>query len=119
LVEGDLISGADLQRNADPFGSTVRIERRSVEAFLRSVQFPRDSTVIVDPPRTGMTRDAVHGIIRLAPASVIYVSCDAATLARDARTLIDGGYQLRDLSGMDLFPNTAHVETIARFTRHS
>jgi 23S rRNA (uracil1939-C5)-methyltransferase len=119
LVEGDLISGADLQRNADPFGDTVRVERRSVEAFLRSVQFPRGSTVIVDPPRTGMSRDAVHGIIRLAPASVIYVSCDVATLARDARTLVDGGYQLRDLSGMDLFPNTAHVETIALFTRHS
>jgi len=119
LVEGDLISGADLQRNADPFGNTVRVERRSVEAFLRSAQCPRDSTVIVDPPRTGMSRDAVQGIIRLAPASVIYVSCDVATLARDARTLVDGGYELRDVSGMDLFPNTAHVETIAAFTRHS
>jgi 23S rRNA (uracil1939-C5)-methyltransferase len=65
-----------------------------------------------------MTRDAVHGVIRLAPARVIYVSCDVATLARDARTLVDGGYELRDLSAMDLFPNTAHVETIAVFSRH-
>ena len=119
LVEGDLISGADLQRNAESFGETVRVERRSVEAFLRSAPVPPDSTVIVDPPRTGMTRDAVHGIMRVAPARVIYVSCDVATLARDARTLVDGGYQLRELSGMDLFPNTAHVETIAVFSRSS
>lgn len=116
LVEGDLISGAELQRNAESFGGTVHVERRSVEAYLRSAQFPPDSTIIVDPPRTGMTRDAVHGIVRLAPACVIYVSCDVATLARDARMLVDGGYELRELSGMDLFPNTAHVETIALFT---
>jgi 23S rRNA (uracil1939-C5)-methyltransferase len=117
LVEGDLISGADLQRNAETFGGDLHVERRSVEAFLRSAPFPPNSTVIVDPPRTGMTRDAVHGIIRLEPARVIYVSCDVATLARDARTLVDGGYELRELSAMDLFPNTAHVETIAVFVR--
>jgi 23S rRNA (uracil1939-C5)-methyltransferase len=117
LVEGDLISGSDLQRNAEAFGSAAHVERRSVEAFVRSARFAPDTTVIVDPPRTGMTRDAVQGIIRGGPTRVVYVSCDVATLARDARALVDVGYELQDVSGMDLFPNTAHIETIAVFRR--
>jgi len=117
LVEGDLISGADLQRNAESFGDSVCVERRSVEAFLRSARFAPETTVIVDPPRTGMSRDAVHGIIRGGPRRIIYVSCDVATLARDARLIVDAGYELQEVSGMDLFPNTAHVETIALFAR--
>jgi len=118
LVEGDLTSGADLQRNAAQFGGAARVERRSVEAFLRSARFAADTTVIVDPPRAGMTRDAVYGIIRAEPDRVIYVSCDVATLARDARVLVDAKYELQEISGMDLFPNTAHIETIAVFARH-
>jgi 23S rRNA (uracil1939-C5)-methyltransferase len=117
LVEGDLISGADLQRNAEAFGNAVHVDRRRVEAFVRSARFAPDATVIVDPPRTGMTRDAVQGIIRGGPGRVVYVSCDVATLARDARALVDAGYELQDVSGMDLFPNTAHIETIAVFSR--
>jgi tRNA/tmRNA/rRNA uracil-C5-methylase (TrmA/RlmC/RlmD family) len=47
----------------------------------------------------------------------VYVSCDVATLARDTRTLIDAGYDLVELTGFDLFPNTAHVESVAVFGR--
>jgi 23S rRNA (uracil1939-C5)-methyltransferase len=57
------------------------------------------------------------GIVRAAPSRIVYVSCDIATLARDTRTLIDAGYSLEGLTGMDLFPNTAHVETVATFLR--
>ena len=64
-----------------------------------------------------MTREALAGIINLEPSRVVYVSCDVATLARDARTLIDSGFELQSVTGMDLFPNTAHVESIALFTR--
>ncbi|MGE4054255.1 MAG: hypothetical protein AB7F99_05595 [Vicinamibacterales bacterium] len=49
--------------------------------------------------------------------SVIYDSCDVATLARDARRLLDGGYTLRQVNGFDLFPNTPHVEAVAVFDR--
>ena len=118
LVEGDPVSGMDLEHNAEPFRGRARVERRSVEAFLtmRSDAAP-PATFIVDPPRTGMSRDAVREIIRATPARLVYVSCDVATLARDTRMLLDAGYTLDALTGIDLFPNTAHVESVAVFAR--
>jgi 23S rRNA (uracil1939-C5)-methyltransferase len=53
----------------------------------------------------------------MKPARLVYVSCDVATLARDARALLDSGYALSRVTGLDLFPNTAHVETVCVFTR--
>ncbi len=64
-----------------------------------------------------MSKDALNGIVRLMPTRIVYVSCDVATLARDSRALVNAGYSLEGLSGIDLFPNTAHVETVACFTR--
>jgi 23S rRNA (uracil1939-C5)-methyltransferase len=64
-----------------------------------------------------LSRGAQAGIVRARPSRLIYVSCDVATLARDARVLLDADYELQQLTGMDLFPNTAHVETIAAFGR--
>jgi tRNA/tmRNA/rRNA uracil-C5-methylase (TrmA/RlmC/RlmD family) len=131
LVEGDPVSSASLQDNAEPFGSRVRVERRSVESFLQSYggRVPRhgsedarsgpagDATFIVDPPRTGMSKEALAGIVRSRPARLIYVSCDVATFARDTRLLLDASYQLEQLTGVDLFPNSAHVEAVASFAR--
>jgi len=131
LVEGDPISGADLARNAEPFADRASVRRQSVEAFLAGRvdsptsgapgEAPRqqgpERVFIVDPPRTGMTREALAGIIKQEPSRIVYVSCDVATLARDARTLVDGGWELAEITGIDLFPNTAHVESIAVFER--
>ncbi|HVG70612.1 MAG TPA: TRAM domain-containing protein [Vicinamibacterales bacterium] len=121
VVEGDPVSGADLRQNAEPFGERVRVERRSVEQFLALIRDRSEdltgSTIIVDPPRTGMTREALAGTIARKPGRIVYVSCDVATFARDSRTLIDAGYELGELTGVDLFPNTAHVESIAVFGR--
>ena len=120
-VEGDPFSGSDLVRNAQPFTPRVTVHQQSVESFLGSAsarQLRRSQPAfIVDPPRTGMTREALGGIINQDPPRIVYVSCDVATLARDARTLVDAGYELESLTGMDLFPNTAHVEAIALFVR--
>ncbi len=121
VVEGDPVSGEDLTTNAGPMGEQVRVERRSVEQFAALARDRQEdlsaATMIVDPPRTGMTREALAGAIDLRPARIVYVSCDVATFARDTRTLIDADYELGSLTGVDLFPNTAHVETIALFTR--
>jgi 23S rRNA (uracil1939-C5)-methyltransferase len=118
-VEGDPVSQADLERNAGRFGDRVGVVGRSVERYLTSVGEDELSaaTVIVDPPRTGISKDAITHLIRLRPSRVVYISCDVATLARDIRALHDGGYRLVQVSGIDLFPNTAHVESIAMLSR--
>ena len=140
LVEGDAASVPSLTANAEPLGPRARIVRGSVESFLsagpdRRVRssyvgrVPRrdanetrsgpaaDATFIVDPPRTGMSKEALAGVVRARPARIVYVSCDVATFARDTRTFLDAGYELGALTGIDLFPNTAHVETVAAFHR--
>ena len=117
LVEGDGASGADLIANAEPLIERVRVHRTSVEAFLHGGPLRGEATFIVDPPRTGMSKEALAGIIRHAPARLVYVSCDVATLARDTRALLDAGYALEALTGIDLFPNTAHVESVMVLSR--
>ena len=118
-VEGDPVAGSDLARNAEPFGRRVVAVRQSVEAYVGSAKANEVShaTVIVDPPRTGISKDAITRLVRLQPSRIVYISCDIATLARDTRILCDAGYGLSQLRGMDLFPNTAHVETLAVLTR--
>jgi 23S rRNA (uracil1939-C5)-methyltransferase len=112
LVEGDPISGHDLEENARRYSGLARVERTSVEDFLRRARPSIGDTFVVDPPRTGLSREAVHSVARLKPRCLIYISCDVATLARDVRVLVDSGYGLAHMSAFDLFPNTAHVETI-------
>ena len=68
----------------------------SVEDYL-SVSKTRVNTFIVDPPRTGLSKPALEGVLRGRPERVVYVSCDPPTLARDARRLFDGGYALRSM----------------------
>jgi 23S rRNA (uracil1939-C5)-methyltransferase len=114
LVEGDPVSGASLDENAEPFRGRVNVVRRSVESFL-SAGGRHASTIIVDPPRTGMSKAALAGVLRVTPHRIVYVSCDVATFARDTRTILEAGYALDSLVGIDLFPNTAHVEVIAAF----
>jgi 23S rRNA (uracil1939-C5)-methyltransferase len=116
LVEEDPVSGADLESNAAPFARQVQVERRSVESYLKTSR-ARTTTVLLDPPRTGVSKDALAGLVRARPNRIVYVSCDVPTLARDARGLLDAGYRLGRVAALDLFPNTAHVETVAVFDR--
>ncbi|MBI4886967.1 MAG: class I SAM-dependent RNA methyltransferase [Acidobacteria bacterium] len=130
LVEGDPVSGMSLDENAEPLRSRVRVEHRSVESYVGRVPTREPSgrggpgaaadpasTFIVDPPRTGLSKAALAGIVAAQPARVVYVSCDVATLARDTRLLLDAGYVLDSVTGIDLFPNTAHVEAVTALSR--
>jgi len=73
--------------------------------------------VLLDPPRAGAESAVIKGILDLHPKEISYVSCDPATLARDLKKLIAGGYVLDSIAGFDLFPQTHHVETVVRLTR--
>jgi len=113
-VEGDRAAAEDLAANAAPTDGAVTPVHQSVEAFIASARRDVDVT-IVDPPRTGLSKAALDGVVRLGAGHVVYVSCDVATLARDARRLVDAGYAIARVAAFDLFPNTPHVETVVVF----
>ncbi|MDO8679393.1 MAG: TRAM domain-containing protein [Acidobacteriota bacterium] len=114
-IEGDRFAAADLRRNAAE-RDDVAVEADAVENYLKHAQ-PRAGTVILDPPRTGLSKAALAGAIAVRAPRLVYVSCDVATLARDARSLIDSGYEIASVRAFDLFPTTAHVETVIAFSR--
>jgi 23S rRNA (uracil1939-C5)-methyltransferase len=115
-VESDRYAVDDLRWNiAHAAGAHVTPVHQPVEAFLAKTDL-RPDLVIVDPPRVGMSREAVDRVLRLHAARIVYVSCDAATLARDAKRLVDAGYALERVDAFDMFPNTPHVETVMVFS---
>ena len=116
-VEGDRRSARDLAANAAACNASIRVVAGSVEEYLSTTPAPQAATIVVDPPRTGISRAAMEAVVRKRAARVLYVSCDPATMARDARRLLDGGYRLGALRAFDLFPNTPHVETVGIFDR--
>lgn len=74
----------------------------------------RDATVILDPPRSGAGRAVVDALAELRPRQLVYVACDPVALARDVGLLRARGYELEEVVAFDLFPNTHHVEAVAR-----
>ena len=119
-VEGDRLAAEDLRANAEAAGGRLTTTHQPVEnsaAWLSSAAAqlpgrPAIDTVVVDPPRTGMSREALDGVLSVRARQIVYVSCDVATLARDARRLVDAGYTIARADAFDLFPNTPHVETV-------
>jgi 23S rRNA (uracil1939-C5)-methyltransferase len=92
-------------------------ERGGARGQLERERGPFDA-IVLDPPRTGAA-DAVPGILRHAPPRVVYISCDPATLARDAERLVGGGYRAERAWPVDVMPQTAHVEVIMTLLRPS
>ncbi len=73
--------------------------------------------IVVDPPRKGCDEACLATMLKMKPDRIVYVSCDSATLARDLRVLCDGGYELRRIRAVDMFPMTVHVETVVLLQR--
>ncbi len=74
--------------------------------------------VVVDPPRKGLSADAIEAIVKMSPRRLVYVSCDPATLSRDVALLKPQGYGLENAQAVDLFPRCAHVETVVLLSRN-
>jgi hypothetical protein len=90
----------------------VRYLRRTTEQFLRANR-ERPDLVLMDPPRLG-AKPAIPLLLKLRARRLVDVSCDPQTLARDLRTLVDGGNELEQVEGYDMLPQTFHVEAVAR-----
>ena len=101
----------DFAVNLDAF-ENVELYEAPAEQVLAGVDFHPD-VIVVDPPRAGLGQATLDGLLRQEASHLAYISCDPATLARDAKRLVQGGYRLRQVTPFDLFPQTYHIESIS------
>jgi 23S rRNA (uracil1939-C5)-methyltransferase len=114
-VEGSAAAAGDLQHNAERAGLNINVVHAPTDTFLANTREAPDF-LLADPPRSGMGKAVVAGMLRLRPRRITIVSCDAATLARDVAKLLADGYSLNRLVLVDLFPQTYHFEAVAHLT---
>jgi 23S rRNA (uracil1939-C5)-methyltransferase len=105
----------DFTVNLDEFDN-VELYEGNAEDVIPYLE-ARPDIVLADPPRSGLDKIVVDGILKLSPSFIAYVSWDPSTLARDAARLINGGYNLKEVTPFDLFPQTYHIESISIFER--
>jgi len=114
-IESNPSAAEDFIVNLDAY-SNVELYEAPANQVLPQVEVPQD-VMIVDPPRSGLDRQTMDAILGLEPKVLVYISCDPATLARDAKRLTMGGFLLKQITPFDLFPQTYHIESISFWTR--
>lgn len=129
-VDANLAATRDLQANAESTGVAVIIQNEHAEPFLKKTK-ERPDLVVLDPPRAGLGASASANLAELGAATIVYLSCDPSTLARDLAVLtgsprkpkeISGSgtrYELSEMHFFDLFPQTFHIETLVKLRRVS
>lgn len=75
--------------------------------------------IVVDPPRKGCDQACLETMLKMAPERIVYVSCDSATLARDLKVLCNGGYEVRKVRAVDMFPQTVHTECVCQLVKQN
>ncbi len=111
-VESSAYAVRDARQNAEGF-RWLKVREWSVSPRAINDSVGEGDLVILDPPRGGLAKGVAEALVRRRPRRLVYVSCDAATFARDLKTLLAGGFVLGELRVFDLFPMTEHVELIA------
>jgi 23S rRNA (uracil1939-C5)-methyltransferase len=112
-VESGARAAGDLRCNAERAGLALRVEQTDAEVWMEQLETAPDF-VLLDPPRAGIGKRMVERLAQLRPPKLAIVSCDPATLARDLAGLTGAGYRIERLTLVDLFPQTYHLETVAR-----
>lgn len=119
-IESGYSSVEDARRNAEENGIR-NIEficedvRKGLKALLEKKE--KVDLIVLDPPRAGATKKIIDRISAFSPSKILYISCNPTTLARDIGWLKEGGYSLKRLLPIDMFPHTCHIETIAEIVR--
>jgi 23S rRNA (uracil1939-C5)-methyltransferase len=114
-IESSASACEDFAFNLDEF-ENVELYEGTAEDVVPHLDVKPD-VILVDPPRAGLAKEVMDGILKLNPRTIAYVSCDPSTLARDAARLIHGEYQLKEVTPFDLFPQTYHIESVAIFEK--
>ena len=113
LIESDKTAVSDARR-IFANKQNVKILQGLVAQQLPIVK--RADLILLDPPRTGAGEVVVKQMVKFGPRKILYVACDPAALARDAKTLVESGYKLDHIQAFDLFPMTQHIECVASFS---
>jgi 23S rRNA (uracil1939-C5)-methyltransferase len=111
-VEANPVAVRFARRNLQD--TNARVIAAGAADWFRSAPVRDTDFVLLDPPRAGAESAVIKSILNLHPPQISYVSCDPATLARDLKKLVAGGYTIKSIRGFDLFPQTHHVETVVR-----
>jgi 23S rRNA (uracil1939-C5)-methyltransferase len=111
-VESDQLSVSYARRNVPADGN--EFVALTVERWIQEAGEAVFDAVIVDPPRVGLSQKAREFLLEKKPGRLVYVSCDPVTLARDLGSLVSGGFRLQEIKLFDFFPQTAHVESVAK-----
>lgn len=114
-IESSAAACDDFSFNLDGFNNVDLYEGLAEEVIPHLEVQPH--IVLLDPPRAGLEKAVMDGILKLAPRVIAYISCDPSTLARDAARFIHGGYRLVEVTPFDLFPQTYHIESISIFEK--
>ena len=96
-----------------------RCQDAGAAAAQLAAEGARPDVIVVDPPRKGCDESTLQAIMQMAPRTVVMVSCNAATAARDTRWLVEHGYCAQQVQPVDLFPRTKHVEAIVLLSKHN
>ena len=114
-VESDETAVDDARENARRLGLTgLRIDRGDVRGTLAALPREESEQIVLDPPRSGAGLAVVELVAARRPRTIVYVSCDPPTLGRDLAHFARLGYRLDALRAFDMFPDTFHLETVAR-----
>lgn len=120
-IEGNAAAIADAHSNAAAAGVSARctfitaaVEQAVNDPLLRQQRW---DAIVLDPPRAGVAQPVLNTLLNFAAPTLVYVSCDPATLARDTQLICAHGYRLCSAQPLDMFPQTHHVETVALFER--
>ena len=101
----------DAEVNCEGIPNLELLRARAEDALAEMERCP--DAIVLDPPRAGCAPSMLESLVRLRPKKIVYVSCDPSTLARDLKVLCAGGFQLRKVQPIDMFPQTHHVECVA------
>ena len=111
-------ANANAQRNGISNARFICADATEAAAKLKGEGITPD-VIIVDPPRKGLTPELIDTIAQMDPDRVVYVSCDPATLARDLKIFIEKNYSIKEITPVDLFPRTSHVESVVIMSRNN